>query len=79
MATRVTLTPKEASHTLGVSVAWLYKEMGRGHLPTLTFGRRRLIHQDDLNIFIAANRHTVHTPSPRPVDFAVRRRPAKAA
>lgn len=79
MSTRVTHTPKEAAHILGVSVAWLYKEMGRGHLPTLTFGRRRLIHQDDLNSFIAANRQAVHTPVERPVDRAVRRRPAKAA
>lgn len=79
MSTRVTYTPKEASHILGVSVAWLYKEMGRGHLPTLTFGRRRLIHQDDLSAFITANRHDVHVPSERPVDRAVRRRPVKAA
>jgi len=79
MSTRVTLTPKEAANTLGVSVAYLYKEMGRGRLPTLAFGRRRLIHQDDLNAYIAANRQAVHVPVERPVDKAVRRRPAKAA
>ena len=79
MSTRVTLTPKEAAHTLGVSVAWLYKEMGRGHLPTLTFGRRRLIHQDDLRAFVEANRQLVHVPTERPVDRAMRRRRVKAA
>jgi excisionase family DNA binding protein len=76
---RVTLTPKEAAAALGVSVAHLYKEMGKGRLTTLLFGKRRLIHQDDLSAYIAANRHTAHVPSPRPVDNALRRRPAKAA
>ena len=79
MSSRVTHTPKEAAHILGVSVAWLYKEMGRGHLPTITFGRRRLIHQDDLNAFLAANRQTVHVPVERPVDEANRRRLTKVA
>ena len=79
MTDRVTLTPKEAAHTLGVSVTWLYKEMGRGHLPTLSFGRRRLIHKDDLNTFVASNRHAVHVPVERPVDKALRRRPVRVA
>lgn len=73
MLTRVTLSPKQAAAVLGVSVAYLYKEMGRGRLTTLTFGKRRLIHQDDLAAYIAANRHTAHVPAPRPVDRAPRR------
>ncbi len=42
MSTRVTHTPKEAAGILGVSVAFLYKEMGRGKLSSLAFGARRL-------------------------------------
>lgn len=79
MSTRVTHTPKEAAGILGVSVAFLYKEMGRGKLSSLAFGARRLIHQDDLNAYIAANRETAHTPAARPVDEANRRRLTKAA
>ena len=58
MADRVTLSPKEAAHRLGVSKSFLYLEMNRGKLASLTFGKRRLIHVDDLNAYIAANRHT---------------------
>jgi excisionase family DNA binding protein len=74
MSTRVTFTPKEAAGVLGVSVAYLYKAMGRGELATLKFGARRLIHRDDLESYIAANRETQHVRAARPVDEVNRQR-----
>lgn len=73
MSQRQTLTPKQAADVLGLSVAYLYKAMARGELATLKFGARRLIHQNDLNVFIAANRETVHARAARPVDEVNRR------
>lgn len=79
MSIRVTHTPKDAANILGVSVAWLYKAMGRGDIVTLKFGTRRLIHQDDLNAFIEANRRAKHVRLTRPVDEVNRQRLTKAA
>lgn len=77
MSTRVTMVPKEAADILGVSVAFIYKEMGR--LTSLKFGARRLIHQNDLNAYIAARCVLAHQPTARPVDDVNRRRLTKAA
>jgi hypothetical protein len=41
---------------LGVSQAFLYDEINRGKLVTVKLSKRRLVHVDDLNAYIAANR-----------------------
>lgn len=79
MSTRVTLTPKEAADILGVSIAFLYKEMVRGRLATLKFGARRLIHRNDLDAYIDKHREDARTPAARPVDEVNRKRLGKAA
>lgn len=57
MSERVTLSTKEVAHRLGVSKAFIYLEIQRGKLATLTFGKRRLVHVADVDAYIAANRH----------------------
>lgn len=64
MENRVTLSPKEAAHRLGISKSFLYLEMNRGNLASLSFGKRRLIHVDDLAAYVAAQRVPVKQVDP---------------
>lgn len=56
MTQPINVSMKEAAYRLGVSRPYLYCEINRGHLPTVKFGKRRLIPVADLMAYQDAHK-----------------------
>jgi excisionase family DNA binding protein len=53
----------EAATRIGISRSGLYVLIARGEIPTARVGNRRLILDDDLRAFLAAQRVVVERPT----------------
>jgi excisionase family DNA binding protein len=52
------LSIPEAAHQVGLSRASLYRAVNRGDLALVKIGGRTLVHPDDLQALVSANRFT---------------------